>query len=307
MNRWGVISDLFAMKKGDLIFLYVKKEKKLHGVFRTELTALYDPSEIESSSGKSILDKRYPYRFTFQPYAHEFLVPLELDDLADLIDRKKIWSFPHPITMERTRGARSVNPITHSEAMELIHLLLRENPVAATARQLTRPYIPSMVQKIQLTFNARSDGSLRYESNLAAWLNQELADRNPSISNIIGQYSEFISGIPAGEKRIDLLCIHRKEANQIHSGRPYLFTIFELMTGKGDMDHFGRLSFYRDWAVDKLAAGDRRAVQTVMVARDYRPEVIRSAEGTGKRSRFILLDYDVSGSPGKLTIEKRFP
>lgn len=306
-NRWGVKADLFAMKKGDLAFFYVRQEKIFLGPYRVKETILNDPSTVASSSGKSVLDSRYPFRFTFEPYLYDFSNDLQLDDVADLIEKKRIWSFPHPITMERTRGARSVNPITHNEARELIHLFLRDNPVLKPAKPLQSPYVPATSRRIRLNLDVKANGSLRFESNLQAWFNAALARREPKIQNLVGEYSEFLSGVPAGEKRIDLLCIHAKSPDRYHLSKPYLFTIIELMTGRGDFDHFNRLMYYQDWVVDRLAGGNRKGVQSVLVAKGFKGDVMRATEEIGQRFRILLVDYDAQTIPGDLTLQTRFP
>lgn len=306
-NRWGVKADLFAMKKGDLAFFYVRQEKIFLGPYRIKETILNDPSTVTSSSGKSVLDSRHPFRFTFEPYLYHFSNNLQLDDVADLMEKKRIWSFPHPITMERTRGARSVNPITRDEARELIHLFLRDNPILKPARPLQNPYVPATLRRIRLNLDVKANGTLRFENNLLAWFNAGLARRKPKILNLIGEYSEFLSGVPAGEKRIDLLCIHTKPPDEYHLPKPHLFTIIELMTGRGDFDHLNRLLYYRDWVVDRLAGGDRKCVQSVLVAKGFRPDVIRATKEIGWRSRIILVEYDARTIPGDLRLNRRFP
>lgn len=306
-NRWGVKADLFAMKRGDLVFFYVRQEKTFLGPYKIKETVLDDPSTVAASSGESVLDNKYPFRFTFEPHLYGFSNYLQLDDVADLIEKKTIWSFPHPITMERTRGARSVNPITLDEARELIHLFLRDNPIMRPARPMQNPYVPATLRRIKLDLDVKANGNIRFESNLQAWFNAKLARREPKILNLIGEHSEFLTGVPAGEKRIDILCIHSKPPDKYHLPKPYLFTVIELMTGRGDFDHLNRLLYYRDWVIDRLAGGNRKSVQSVLVAKGFKPEVIRATSEIGWRSRIILVEYDARAISGDVTLQTRFP
>lgn len=118
---WGKIKDLYAVKPGDLILLYVKHPiSKFYGVF--EATSLpyinYDNLFEEAES--------YPFRFNFKIKCN-FPITVPAFEFYSLIESGKIDSL---ISLSRDINSsyRGIRQLFESEFQEILHLFYKYNP-----------------------------------------------------------------------------------------------------------------------------------------------------------------------------------
>ncbi len=118
---WGKIRDLYAVKPGDLIVLYVKNPcSHIVGVF--EVTS--NPYVcIDGTFGKG---EKYPYRFNFKEKYH-FPNPIPVFEFYNLIEIGKINSMA---TLEKDMNSsyRGIMQLFENEYKELLDLFHKYNP-----------------------------------------------------------------------------------------------------------------------------------------------------------------------------------
>jgi len=119
---WGKIKDLYAVKPGDLILLYVKNPiSQFHGVFEvTSLPYINYDNLFEDE------DQKYPLRFNFKTKLH-FPNNVPAFEFYSLIESGKIESL---ISLSRDINSsyRGIRQLFESEFQEILHLFYKYNP-----------------------------------------------------------------------------------------------------------------------------------------------------------------------------------
>jgi hypothetical protein len=136
----SIIEDLVGMRKGDLVFFHVIKEKEessIHGVYRVREEPFYNTQKVGWRS-KHFL---YPYRFCFEPHPdYEALCKYDANiPVSQLYATIEVGTIRSILTLEREeRGqAHAVKTITREDAKELIKLLCREFSKKRSKRPIT--------------------------------------------------------------------------------------------------------------------------------------------------------------------------
>ena len=106
-----IISSFEAVKPGDFIFFYVTGIGA-YGLWKATSRPFFDESDIFGEE-----EQAYPYRICFEPSIRYFPKPVPLNDILDLRDKGKIWTFDLG-GMRRKKH----NPITTDEGKELTRL-----------------------------------------------------------------------------------------------------------------------------------------------------------------------------------------
>lgn len=119
---WGKIKDLYAVKPGDLIILYVKHPvSHFRGLFEvTSLPYLCADAVFEDD------DETYPFRFNFK-IKYYFPNPVPAFEFYALVESGKIDSL---ISLARDVNSsyRGIRQLFESEFNEIIHLFYKYNP-----------------------------------------------------------------------------------------------------------------------------------------------------------------------------------
>lgn len=119
---WGKIRDLYAVKPGDFIILYVKNPlSHIIGVFEVTSNPYICFDNIFNNS-----DEKYPYRFNFKIKYH-FPNPIPVFEFYNLIEIGKLNSMA---TLEKDINSsyRGIRQLFEDDYKELLSLFYKYNP-----------------------------------------------------------------------------------------------------------------------------------------------------------------------------------
>ncbi len=259
-NRGEIISGILTIQTGDLVFFYVKN-KGVYGLWKVIGEPYFDETRIWPSK-----EQTFPYRFSFEASVGQFEKPISLNDVLDLHDKGRIWTFDlNPVQQ------KNQYKITMDEARELIRLLLRNNPIRVAPSPIKNPYELKTTTKIDVDFSLRDGNRLRYESWLNAWFVRSLS--RGELKGLLGDYREFINLVPTSfNKVMDIFLTHVTQVDGMEVLHKY--TCLELKSDKADEQDLTQVLRYEDWLARKLAAGDHDMVQSVLVAARFTDGVL---------------------------------
>jgi hypothetical protein len=182
-NRGEIVSGILSIQTGDLVFFYVKN-KGVYGLWKVIGEPYFDETRIWPSK-----EQTFPYRFSFEASVGQFEKPISLNDVLDLHDKGRIWTFDlNPVQQ------KNQYKITMDEARELIRPLLRNNPIRVVPSPIKNPYKVMTTTKVDVDFSSREGNRLRYESWLNAWFIRALS--RGELKGLLGDYREFINLVP---------------------------------------------------------------------------------------------------------------
>lgn len=276
-----IIAGFEAIRPGDFIFFYVSNVG-IYGLWKATSRAFLDERDIWRRK-----DQLYPYRICFEPSIREFRKPIAPNDILDLRDKGKMWTFDLG-----TITKKSHQPITTEEGKELIRLLLRNNPVFYSVARTPKPYLEGSTV-LPLTLETDRKGRIRYEGFLNAWFMRSFT--NGRLKETIGEYRDFLNYVPTSfNKVMDIFLTHVTEVDGVDV--LHKFTCIELKTDICTEENLNQIIKYENWLVRKLAGGDTEMVQSILVALDFQDKVLEYI----KKRRFIeektvrLLKYQVT-------------
>ncbi len=287
----AIIAGFKGIKKGDYVFFYVKN-KGVYGLWKTVSKPFFDTSDVWGNP-----DQLYPYRVCIEPTVREFLTPVSLNDIYDLRDKGKIWTFDLG-----ARFAKSHVPITTEESKEIIRLLLRNNPISRPTNPIAHPYEP-VDADIPISYDTSPEGYLKYEGYLNAWFMNAFA--NGKLKELIGDYSDFLNYVPTSfNTEMDIFLTHVTRIDSVDI--LHKFTCMELKRGVCDKAVLKQLVKYEEWLTRKRAGGDKEMVQGILVGYDFTPEVLdyvsKRKEIEGRTIR--LIKYRVNDVHDDLDLEE---
>ncbi|RKZ02260.1 MAG: hypothetical protein DRQ10_00345 [Candidatus Hydrothermota bacterium] len=274
-----IVASLSVIKPGDFIFFYVKNVG-IYGVWKVISHPFYDETPIYS-------DRVYPYRILFEPVIREFEEPILLHEILDLRDKGKIWTFDMGMFTKKNHF-----PITSQEGIEILRLLLRNNPVFKPVRRLKNPYRPINRRPLWKRFEFDSKGRFRYEGHLNAWLAKSFVDGE--LRDVFGDYFDVINYVPTSFNKImDFFLTHVTRVDSIDI--LHKFTCLELKTGTVKEKDLEQLIRYENWIARKLADGDFDMVQSILIGFDFDDSVIEFVAKRNKleHRKVRLLKYEV--------------
>jgi len=281
-----IVASFCAITPGDLAFFYVKK-KGIYGLWKVTSAPFYDDPE-----------RVFPYRFTFEPAIRQFATPIALNDILDLRDRGKIWTFDLGLVTKKNHYT-----ITTQEGEELIRLLLRNNPLHTSPGKIADPYPVIQSRSLPLSLDCNERGRLRYEGSLTAWFTRSFVQGK--LRELVGDYRDVLNYVPTSFNTVmDLFLTHVTTLDSVDI--LHKFTCMELKTGKVTENDFHQIVRYENWLVRKLADGDFEMIQSILVGFDFDDEVLdyarkrQSIEGRSIR----LLKYAVNEDHTDLMLEE---
>lgn len=256
-----VISCTVAIKPDDFIFFYVKNIG-IYGLWRVATEPFYDQTPIWKGDSQ-----KYPFRFCFEPTVRKFPKPVALNDILDLRDKGKIWTFDLGSLTKKNQYI-----ITTEEGKEIIRLLLRNNPVFIPAGELVSTYKPKFYKNIPLSLECDNKGRIKYEGFLNAWFIKSFADGK--LKDMIGDYKDFLNYVPTSfNKVMDLFLTHVTSIDSVEI--LHKFTCIELKTDVVTEDNLCQIIRYENWLVRKLADGDAEMVQSILIGFDFDEGVLK--------------------------------
>jgi hypothetical protein len=249
-----IIAGMETIKAGDFIFFYVRNHG-VHGLWKATSSPFVDDGiDIWGEAGK------YPYAVCFEPVVRHFPKPIALNDIFDLRDTGKVWTFD--LGMVRNKNHY---PITKDEARELTRLLLRNNPISYSPTPIPKPYAKSEAQ-LPIQLDTDRSGHVNFEGYLNAWFIRSFA--GGGLKSLIGEYEDFLNFVPTSFNSVmDIFLTHVTNVDGIDV--LHKFTCMELKTPVGTEEDLRQLVRYEDWLARKLANGDHEMVQSILVAFDF--------------------------------------
>jgi len=287
-----VIAGFAGIKVGDLVFFYVKN-KGLYGLWRITRGPFYDTTPIWSDK-----QQIYPYRVCFEPVVRKFVKPVDMNDILDLKDKGKIWTFDLGAITRKSH-----HPITADEGKELIRLLLRNNPVFIEPEVIRYPYVPLEPKPLPISLETDNRGRLKYEGYLSAWFMRAFAQGE--LKELIGDYGDFINFVPTSfNKVMDIFLTHITTIDSVDI--LHKFTVMELKTGVVGENDLNQIVRYENWLIRKLADGDSEMIQSILVGFDFNEKVVDYC----KKRKAIdektvrLIKYKVNPTKTDLSLEE---
>jgi hypothetical protein len=285
-----IIAGFEAIIPEDLIFFYVKNVG-IYGLWKATSRPFFD----EERDVWERKDQIYPYRVCFKPSIREFRKPIALNDILDLRDKGKIWTFDLGSYIKKSH-----QPITTEESKELIRLLLRNNPIFYSIKQIPNTFLATK-EALPLKLETDSKGRIRIEGYLNAWFMRSFAQGK--LKNIIGEYFDFLNYIPTSFNTVmDIFLTHVTEVDGVNI--LHKFTCIELKTDTCTEKNLNQVIKYENWLVRKLASGDNEMVQSILVGFDFDDKVLEYVQ----KRRLIeektvrLIKYRVNGKQNDLIL-----
>jgi hypothetical protein len=286
-----IMAGFEAIKPGDFVFFYVRNVG-IYGLWKAKSYAFFDVTDIWSNK-----DQKYPYRICFEPSIRHFAKPIALNDILDLHDKGRIWTFELGAIQLKNH-----NPITSDESKELIRLLLRNNPIFSDIEKIQNPYTKQSTE-LPLSFETDSKGHIKYEGYLNAWFMKNFAQGK--LKEFIGDYADFLNFIPTSfNKVMDIFLTHVTPIDGIDILHNY--TCIELKTDICTEENLNQIIKYENWLVRKLATGDSEMVQSILVGFDFSDKVLEYVRKRKiiEEKTVRLLKYKVDNVKMDITLQE---
>lgn len=254
----GLLSRLAGIKDNDYVLIYVIKSKSLRGVWQVDGCPFYEETPIWQ-------DRIYPFRCRIKWSQYNFKNELKLDDINDLRNMGKIWSW----ALERSTGSNSMFSISNGEFDVLLKEFMKINPFTGQKGIIMQPY-PYRQFNITDNLHIQND-NLKYEFTVMALLGAEFA--KGSYTDIFGNYSDYLCYVPTNlGKEMDFLLMFE---NPLLAGEVVSYDIIEVKRDEFNEDALKQLIGYESWFLQKKVAGDSNMVRTTAIAKSYSEDVVQ--------------------------------
>lgn len=319
-TQWGILVDLLAIRRDDIVFFFIKNESMLTGLYRVTSNPYFCQDLTFKNPAQS-----YPYRFDFvEEIAFENNVPVA--ELAKLIQVGKLFSLA---TFERDANAsfRGIRQITTEEADELTDLFIKYNPKIDSTKKsfpqrtvkrasieandlISRIENEKQVNKpLEVTFNSiaiTTSGKkfiARFENVIQGFVYVEIRKKNQAILDAlnINGIDECLLEFPllkAQQFRADILCLYR-----FQKGKPHFYSIIEFKRDKKiTIEDLAQLIGYmKSFAEAKQIEFNR--VEGIYISTDFESktiEYLNNRKSVEKENPVRLIRYATNKS-GQLT------
>ena len=281
----GLLSRLAGVKEDDYVLLYVIKEKVLRGVWQIDGQPFYEEDHIWE-------DRLYPFRCRIKWSKYNFQQPLRLDDINDLRNSGKIWTW----SLERATGSNSMFSISDSEFRVLLIEFMKKNPFTAKKGIIHQPY-PYRDNNIMNNLHIENNNP-KYEYTVMALLN--ISFSKYLYTDIFGNYSDSLCYVPTNlGKEMDFMLIYD---NPIQVGQVVSYDIIEVKRDKFDEKALRQLISYESWFLQKKVFGDMNMVRTTAIAKQFTDDVVQyvTKRKCIENKPIKLLQYSFDGIELKL-------
>lgn len=281
------------------------KDKKVLGkcpFCQTDLSEVADANSGEKicrKCGKQLENHILPNRVLIEPVK---LFDDPIDDNTAYIDRNFITKdLPVLWTMlfRKTSGegrARSITHILPEEYKKLVKIFDTNCKVAKTPN--FKSYKPTNPKKINVPLEVDSNGELKIEAFLEAWLMQNIGQNNiEGLDEIIGDVSQIeyfgnnvLYGI--GGERVDLLIIYNNGKERTKA------IVMELKKGSIISDDIQQVKDYTKW-MSQLVFGDdskssKLKIQPILIGLKANEKRIEEAKSLiTDTQKPILMEYGI--------------
>lgn len=254
----GLLSRLSGIKEDDYVLMYVIKSKALRGVWQVEGRPFYEETPVWE-------DRIYPFRCRIKWSKYNFSNELRLDDINDLRNTGKIWTW----ALERSTGTNSMFSISNGEFLTLLTEFMKINPFSTQRGIILQPY-PYRKHNILDNLHIQNDLP-KYEFTIMALLNAEFS--KGSYVDIFGNYSDYLCYVPTNlGKEMDFLLMYD---NPLSPGDVVSYDIIEVKRDEFNEDALAQLISYESWFLQKKVSGDSNMVRTTAIAKSYSADVIQ--------------------------------
>lgn len=254
----GLMSRMTGIKEDDYVMLYVIKSKVLRGVWLVDGKPFYEETTIWP-------DRLYPFRCKIKWSMYNFQKALKLDDINDLRNLGKIWTW----SLNRATGTNSMFSISNGEFYTLLIEFLKINPFTSKKGIILRPYPYrefNLLSKLHFENNAP-----RYENTIMALLSAGFS--TGSYRDIFGNYSDHLCYVPTNlGKEMDILLEYDNPQTEY---QVVSYDIIEVKKDEFGIDALIQLVSYESWFLQKKVAGDSNMVRTTAIAKSFSSEVIQ--------------------------------
>lgn len=252
----GLLSRLCGVKENDYVLMYVIKTKCLCGVWQVEGEPFYEETPVWE-------DRLYPFRCRIRWSNYNFANPLKLDDINDLRNAGKIWTW----ALERPTGSNSMFSISDAEFSVLLIEFFKINPFTVQRGIIHQPYPyrnNNLLQQLHITNNPK------YEFTVMALLNNGFSLNR--YTDIFGNYSDYLCYVPTnlGKEMDFILMFNNPMKKEIVAS----YDIIEVKRDEFDEDALKQLINYESWFLQKKVSGDMKMVRTTAIARSFSQSVI---------------------------------
>lgn len=305
-TNYSMYADMKTIRKGDVIFVHAGQ--KIYGAFMavTEFhehpntpkiflskNIHYTPSPENPKSGWKNL-KKFPannyYRcISIAPFVDSkgrnlcFKHGFDSNEVFELKLKKKVWSIPE--RWKYTDSARTVRPLTADEAWELIKILEREN-ADDLKRQNAKSKKLSGYFPIEFILNP---SIVTHEKIVEGWILNNIG-KNKILDTALGPFSCFGNNMPAGYLKFMDIFGYQELSTGIRK-----YKVIEVKKENCVFpDHINQLIGYTDWVIQNIASGDYKAVEGMVIAREFNRDCIdfvKNFNTTGRKIRLISFEY----------------
>lgn len=279
----ALLSRMAIVKEGDYVLFYVTGIKELRGIWRAIGQPFYDITPVWK-------DKLYPFRFRLESTEYSFEKPLRLNDIFDLRNSGKIWTF----ALNRASGTNAMFSISNTEFDILLQEYLKTNPFTINRNVIMEPY-PVKPANLFEQIHRIDNGLLpRYEASLMAMLLGSFV--KGQFQEMFGNYSDYLSYIPTNlGTEIDILLFFNNPQNTYQT---MSYDIIEVKLDRFDGKALRQLIGYESWFIHKKVQGDMNMVRVSAIAKRFDADVVEYVQ---KRKQYEdkeikLCQYDISSS-----------
>ncbi|MEN6413014.1 MAG: hypothetical protein ABFC84_09720 [Veillonellales bacterium] len=277
----ALLSRMAIVKEGDYILFYVTGVKELRGIWKAAGKPFYDDTPVWS-------DKTYPFRYRLESTQYSFAKPLRLNDIFDLRNSGKIWTF----ALKRASGTNAMFSISDLEFDILLQEYLKINPFTMSKNIIMEPY-PVKPANLFEKIHKMDGGHLpRYEASLMALLLGAFV--KGEFQDIFGNYSDYLSYVPTNlGTEIDILLFFGNPQNKQQT---MSYDIIEVKLDRFDAKALRQLIGYEAWFIHKKVQGDMNMVRVSAIAKRFDADVVDYVQ---KRKQFEgkeikLFQYDIA-------------
>ncbi len=311
---YDIFADLKRVKVDDEIFIHVRGEQRIFGVFRANSPFLESPTiPNEFRSSNLLLEKLWGKKlpalsetdFIWQVsiksdrdfYFDEGFDANEVFRLKDLC--KGIWTIPERWKYEDKE--KTVRPLLPEEAEKLIVLLRESNPKGPSNSKVF-PKDMSGFNRIELPL-VPVNGFVRDEKLMEAWImanavKPEESDAYENIKNVFGDFSFVANTIRSFYiKFMDIFGYMKQDDCRIYK-------IIELKTSEASPKDLDQLVKYVAWIAEFLCGNDLNKVYGFLCAKKF-PKAVVELLNKYNSMKLKLVEYVASNK--RLTFKDFIP
>lgn len=275
----GLLSRLAVIRENDYILMYVTGVQELRGVWQADGEPFYEESPVW-------LDKTYPFRCKIKCSEYNFENPLKLNDINDLINSGKIWTW----ALQRASGSNSMFSISNAEFEIILEEFMKLNPFSQHKRIIPEPY-PFRENHVSKSIHLENQKP-KYEYSVMTLLNDAFSHNK--FTELFGNYTDYLSYVPTSlGKEMDIVLMF---GNKNQPEKVLSYDLIEVKRDLFDEKALEQLVGYESWFLQKKVSGYMKMLRTTAIAKRFSEEVVNyvSQRTRIENKRIKLIQYDYS-------------